>query len=166
MESGRVSAEYPFEPERVVAAINAAKVRYVVVGGLAAGAHGVIRATRDLDIVPDRDSANLERLAGALGALGGRHPIEGALTGRSLGRPVSMKVDTRHGEVHVLNRMAGTPPFAELEREQLLVEIDDGVHAPVCSLDHLRRMKRTSDRPRDAVDLVELDELHGSSPQA
>jgi hypothetical protein len=43
----------------------------------------------------------------------------------------------------------------------VLVEIDAGLEAPVCSLRHLRRMKRASDRPRDAVDLAELDELHG-----
>jgi hypothetical protein len=44
---------FPFEPERGVAALNQARIRYVVVGGLAAGAHGVVRATRDLDLVPE-----------------------------------------------------------------------------------------------------------------
>ena len=32
---------------------------------------------------------------------------------------------------------------------------------PPASLPHLRAMKRASERPRDAVDLAELDELHG-----
>jgi hypothetical protein len=48
-----------------------------------------------------------------------------------------------------------------LAAEALLVEILPGVEAPVCSLNHLRRMKRAGQRPRDAVDLAELDEIHG-----
>ncbi|MGI9094368.1 MAG: hypothetical protein ACR2F4_02190 [Thermoleophilaceae bacterium] len=153
--------EPPFEPERLVAALNEAGVVYVIVGGLAAGAHGVVRATRDLDLVADPSPENLRRLAGTVAALGARHPIEGALTGPSLGRPVSIKLQTRHGEVHVLNRMLGTPAFEDLVRDRLVVEIDDGIEAPISSLSHLRAMKRASDRPRDAVDLAELEELHG-----
>src|SRR2546423_7214782 len=98
---------------------------------------------------------------GVLSDMGGRHPIEGDLTGANLGRTVSIKVQTDCGEVHVLNRMPGTPPFDQLHADLILVEIEPGVDAPVCSLAHLRRMKRASDRPRDAVDLAELDELHG-----
>lgn len=139
-----MSADARFEPERVVARLNDDGVRYVVVEGLAVGAHGVIRATRDIDLVPDPQPANLSRLASALVALGGSHPIEADLSGASLARPRSIKVPTRYGEVHVLNRMPGTPPFDDLERARIVVEIDDGIGAPVCSLPHLRRMKRAS----------------------
>ncbi len=156
-----VSADDSFEPERVVEALNRAGVRYVIVGGLAAGAHGVVRATRDLGLVPDPEPTNMDHLAQALIALGARHPVAERLTGAALSRPVSMKLSTRVGEIHVLNRMPGRAPFAELRADMLLVEIDAGIEAPVCSLHHLRQMKRASDRPRDAVDLAELDELHG-----
>ena len=127
-------SETPFEPERVVAALNAAGVAYVIVGGLAVGAHGVVRATRDLDLVPDGAGANMDRLAACLTALGGQHPVEDALTGTSLARPVSFKVNTRHGEVQVLNRMVGVPPFVELHDQRILVEIAVDVLAPICSL--------------------------------
>ena len=156
-----MTAEAPFEPERLVEALNAAGVRYVIVGGLAVGTHGVIRATRDLDLVPDPADANVERLTGVLTALGGEHPVAESLSAESLGRPISMKVHTTAGEVHVLNRMPHTPSFRDLDRGKLAVEIGDGVVAPVCSLEHLRAMKRASERPRDAVDLAELDALHG-----
>jgi hypothetical protein len=154
-------ASSPFEPERLVDALNAAQVRYVIVGGLAAGAHGVVRATRDLDLVPDPECENMDRLARVLVDFGGVHPVQDALSGDSLARPASMKVETNAGEVHVLNRMPGTPPFDDLWSGAIRVEVDPGIEAPVCSLEHLRRMKRASNRPRDAVDLVELDELHG-----
>src|SRR4051812_35754544 len=97
-----VTAEPRFEPERVVAALNEAGVRYVIVGGLAVGAHGVVRATRDIDVVPDHEPQNMGRLARALTRLGGEHPVHGDLTGDALARPVSMKLNTRAGEVHVL----------------------------------------------------------------
>lgn len=156
-----MSAEPVFEPDRVVAALNAARIEYVVVGGLAAGAHGVVRATRDLDLVAAPDQLNMDRLAECLQTLGGEHPIQGPLTGAALRKPASFKVQTKHGEVQVLNRMAGIPSFAELRRDQILVEIASDAIAPVCSLAHLRAMKRAADRPRDRVDLAELAELHG-----
>jgi hypothetical protein len=156
-----MNAEPLFEPDRVVAAFNAAEIEYVIVGGLAAGAHGVVRATRDLDIVAAPDQLNMNRLADCLQALGGEHPIQGSLTGAALRKPASFKVQTKHGEVQVLNRMAGVPSFADLRRDRILVEIASDAIAPVCSLAHLRAMKRAADRPRDHVDLAELAALHG-----
>jgi len=157
-----MSAEEPFEPERVVEKLTGAGVRYVVAGGLASGAHGVIRATRALELVPDPEPANMAALGGVLRRLGARHPMELALLdGESLSRPVSMKLLTRHGEIHVLNRMPGTPPFEQLQAESFSVEVNPGIQAPICSLRHLRKMKSASTRERDAVDLAELDELHG-----
>jgi hypothetical protein len=156
-----MSAEPTFEPDRLVAALNAAQIGYVIVGGLAVGAHGVVRATRDLDLVAAPDQRNMDRLADCLQALGGEHPIQGPLTGAALAKPASFKVQTQHGEVQVLNRMEGVPPFAELQRDQIRVEIASDAVAPVCSLAHLRAMKRAANRPRDRVDLAELEELHG-----
>ncbi len=150
-----------FAPETLVAALNHAGIRYVIVGGLAVGAHGVVRATRDIDLVPAPDASNIERLAEVLGGLDGQHPVQGQLTAENLAAPASIKLHTSCGEVHVLNRMPGTPAFDDLRQERLEVEIGPGIDAPVCSLAHLRAMKRASDRPRDRVDLAELDELHG-----
>ena len=41
-----MNSEPVFEPDRLVAALDAAHIEYVIVGGLAVGAHGVVRATR------------------------------------------------------------------------------------------------------------------------
>jgi hypothetical protein len=68
MAGGSMTAEPAFEPDRVVAALNAADVAYVIVGGLAVGAHGVVRATRDVDIVAAPDQRNMDRLAECLRA--------------------------------------------------------------------------------------------------
>src|SRR3954452_19686042 len=109
----------PFAPERIVAALNANDVAYVIVGGLAVAAHGVVRATRDLDLVPESSAGNLERLAATLTMLGAEHPIDGTLAGSSLARPVSFKLRTRYGDVQVLNRMPAVPPYAQLRATAL-----------------------------------------------
>lgn len=156
-----MSDEPPFEPARVVAALGAAGVAYVVVGGLAVAAHGVVRATADLDVVADQSGENMTCLAGCLTELGAVHPVHGRLTGDNLAAPVSFKLRTRHGHVQVLNRMPAVPPFRELAAARMIVELDTDALAPVCSLEHLLAMKRAAGRPRDLADLAELTELHG-----
>jgi len=53
--------------------------------------------------------------------------------------------------------MAAEQPF---DPEPILRELSD-LTVPVASLDDLRVMKRAAGRPKDQVDLAELDELHG-----
>jgi hypothetical protein len=48
------------------------------------------------------------------------------------------------------------PPYAELRAQAIEVEIAD-VAIAVCALEHLRRMKQAAGRPRDLVDLEDLD---------
>src|SRR3954447_14067082 len=144
--------EPTFAPEQIVAALNARDVAYVIVGGIAVAAHGVVRATGDLDVVPDPSPDNLERLARMLTELGAQHPIDGTLTGASLARPVSFKLRTRHGDVQVLNRMPSVPSYAELVATAISVDVGNEP-APICSLAALRAMKLASGRPRDLVDV-------------
>ena len=56
----------------LISVLNAGRVRFVVIGGIVLGAHGHIRATEDLDIVPDPDVDNLGRLGNALVGLDAR----------------------------------------------------------------------------------------------
>ena len=48
------------------------RVGYVVIGGVAVAAHGYVRATEDVDVVPDPDRENLDRLGNALVSLDAR----------------------------------------------------------------------------------------------
>ena len=56
----------PLDSEALVGLLARHGVDYVLVGGLAAVAHGAMRATFDIDIVPRWETGNLEGLAGAL----------------------------------------------------------------------------------------------------
>jgi len=47
---------------RVCRLLNRRRVRYVIVGGVAANLHGSVRATKDVDLLVPRDLKNTERL--------------------------------------------------------------------------------------------------------
>jgi hypothetical protein len=55
-----------FEPDELLLSLANARVEFIVIGGIAVGVHGFVRATKDLDIVPDPAAENLARLARVL----------------------------------------------------------------------------------------------------
>jgi hypothetical protein len=56
--------------QAIVAALHDAHVRFLIAGGLAVNAHGVLRFTKNVDVVPQLAPDNIERAFGALAALG------------------------------------------------------------------------------------------------
>ncbi len=54
---------------RVCRLLNRHRARYLLAGGVAANLHGSVRATRGIDILVPRDSANMVRVLGALSEL-------------------------------------------------------------------------------------------------
>ncbi|MEX1142200.1 MAG: nucleotidyltransferase [Thermoleophilaceae bacterium] len=138
-----------------------AEVRFIIVGGLAVIAWGHVRATQDVDIVPDPDAENLERLAALLESLDGRVEVEGDRLAPSTIRTFlkvgdRTLVSTRLGHVDVLQGLPQVPPFRQLDAEAESVELD-GLTLRICSLDALLDMKRASERARDRDDLDALE---------
>jgi hypothetical protein len=62
----------PGDLELTISALDRAKVRYLVVGGVAVVLHGHLRVTADLDLVIKLEPTNLKRAMDALEALGFR----------------------------------------------------------------------------------------------
>ncbi|MGD9896948.1 MAG: hypothetical protein AB7T14_07750 [Candidatus Methylacidiphilaceae bacterium] len=58
--------------KQITAALNAARARFLVVGGLAVVAHGYGRSTMDMDLVIDFSPGNLSSVFSALARLGYR----------------------------------------------------------------------------------------------
>jgi hypothetical protein len=56
--------------EAIVTALNAAGVRFLVVGGVAVNAHGFLRTTQDVDLVIQLERANIEAAFKALAEIG------------------------------------------------------------------------------------------------
>lgn len=139
--------------------LNRQGVDFVVVGGYAVAAHGVIRATDDLDLVVDRGWENARRLGRALkdldaqDATGAHTP----LTAEVLARREDRLLKTSLGRIHLLNRVGTVPRYAELA-PATTVEIE-GERIRVATVDQIRAMKTGTGRLKDVVDLEELDEL-------
>jgi predicted nucleotidyltransferase len=151
----------PIRLRELLGRLIEADVRFVLVGGLAVNAWGYLRATRDVDFVPDPDPENLARLDAILRDLGGKVDVDGKLLA---GTAISTflrtgdrtLVATELGQVDVLQGLPQVPPFAALEEEARDVDLD-GLPVRVCSLEHLIQMKRSSERPRDREDLAALE---------
>lgn len=153
-----------FRPLELLERLNAGRVSYIVVGGLAVGAWGYLRATGDLDIVPDPDPANLDRLAAVLEALDshvvvGERLLQASAISTFLKAGDKTLVRTEVGEVDVLQGIPQVPSYAELAQRAVDAEIQ-GVPVRVCSLEDLRVMKRAAGRSIDAADLEALEVAH------
>jgi hypothetical protein len=137
------------------------EVRFVVIGGVAVGAHGYVRGTADLDIVPDPDRENLRRLRGALAELDATlpladgRPFDAARDAPRLEARENMTFETALGGLDVVQRAANVPSFPALDRDASDAELL-GIPVRVCSLPHLRLMKEATGRIQDLADLEHL----------
>jgi Nucleotidyltransferase of unknown function (DUF6036) len=141
------------------------RVEYVVVGGFAVYAHGVLRGTVDLDIIPRPDLANLSRLGEALVSVGARvnraaEPVNIA-DPHILQRNALVPLMTDHGRLDLLNvgcTSGVSADYAELRGRAVEIELDKMLLA-VIGLDDLIRMKRAAGREQDLADIRALAAL-------
>ena len=156
-----------FDARRILLELAAHGVDFVVVGGVAVQAHGHVRATRDLDVVPGPDLANLSRLGEALAALGARllraRAAVDVTDPQLLRRAPLVPLMSIYGRLDLLNieQTPGAPSYGDLLRRSLHVEID-GHTIRVAGLDDLLRMKRAAGR---AVDLDDIGALTRTDDQ-
>jgi hypothetical protein len=144
-------------------------VDYIVVGGLAVMAHGHTRLTRDLDILPAPDLANLSRLAAALAELEAAavNP-EGAPLELNLSRPEGLAVGscflvTKHGALDLVNGpRADLKRYRRLEAAAVTAAVA-GHEIKIVSKADLIAMKREAGRPKDLSDIAALTEVERSS---
>ncbi|MFZ1926529.1 MAG: hypothetical protein WAU42_10340 [Solirubrobacteraceae bacterium] len=146
-------------------------VKHIVIGGFAVNAHGFIRVSKDLDIVPDPSGKNLEKLASALRELNagnaeggdfedGEFPLDPTSVD-DLIQGGNFRLETDLGELDIMQWIAGLDadnPYAELA-EQALEGQPEGINVLICSLAHLRAMKQAAGRPRDLDDLEHLPDV-------
>jgi hypothetical protein len=123
--------------------------------------HGRRRTTKDLDVTPAPDPENFERLAAALRALDA-HPV--ALTwaptptAEQLRHAPVVPLDTRHGELHILNEIPGATAYAGMRARSLMIDLD-GISMQIVGVDDLIRMKQATARPSDIEDIQALTAL-------
>ena len=151
-----------FSPDEIFAALERHGVDYVAIGGIAANAHGSRRLTLDVDIVPEPDDPNYRRLASALDELDAPETAIDSGIGEldprdnfDLARADALKLPTAAGDLDVINRAVGAPPYRDLRQRAVEVHVR-GTRIRVASLDDLIAMKRAAGRPRDLRDIADL----------
>jgi hypothetical protein len=153
-----------FNPERILEALNTHRVRYVVIGAVAALAHGApIGATFDIDITPARDPANLECLSGALSDLDARVrtvDVEGGLPFAhdvvSLANVRMLNLTCPAGDFDLAFLPSGTGGYDDLVYNATTIAIST-VEVSVASLADVIRSKDAAGRPKDIAVLPVLE---------
>lgn len=159
--------EHPYAD--VFAALDAAGVRFVVVGGFAVVAHGHVRVTVDADLVVDLEPPHAADAVDALLSIGLRPrlpvPAEDfadAVIRATWIRDRGLQVFTFNDPANPLRQVdvfARSPiPWDELWTDAVPVDSGNGV-IRVASIEHLVRMKQDSGRPQDLADIEALTDL-------
>jgi hypothetical protein len=149
--------------ERLLAALHRTGVEFIIVGGVAARAHGSSRLTDDLDVCYSRDPANLERLVKALA------PLKPYLRGAPPGLPFDWSVATLRaglnftlattaGAIDALGEITGGGRYEDLVQHTITIEIF-GRPTRLLDLPWLIRVKRAAGRPKDLEVIAELEAL-------
>lgn len=149
--------------DELLARLEATQVEFILVGGVAATAHGSTRVTLDLDILYSREPENLDRIVAALADL---NPyLRGAPPGlpfrfepRTLAAGLNFTLTTDRGDLDLLGVISGLGTFAEVLPESVEIEAF-GRPLRCLSLDQLLQAKRAAGRPKDFEVIAELEEI-------
>ncbi|MGH9318035.1 MAG: nucleotidyl transferase AbiEii/AbiGii toxin family protein [Thermoanaerobaculia bacterium] len=153
----------------ILGTLAEARVRYVVVGGVAVVLHGHLRFTADLDLVLALDATNVLAALSALKTLGfqPRAPVQAdqfadpavrASWIREKGLVVFSLWSPSYPGTDV-DIFAEEPiPFAELSARAKTADLPD-LSVPIASIPHLIAMKRTAGRPMDLADIAALERI-------
>ncbi len=149
--------------QRLLRTISDAGVSFILVGGVAARAHGSARITDDIDVCYARSSDNIDRLVAALA------PLKPYLRGAPPGLPFEWSVatvkaglnftlTTTAGAIDLLGEITGGGRFEDLEPHSISVAIF-GRETLLLDVPWLIQVKRAAGRPKDLEVIAELEAL-------
>lgn len=151
-----------FAPASLLEALNRHHVAYVLIGGVAARAHGATLRTGDLDICPQDSEANAERLAEALIELDAKVYVDDATP--TLAAPLDAafvrgqeipNLISRFGRLAVIWHPAGVSGYDELAAGARTARLR-GIPVAIADLDVLIVIEAATGRPKDREWLTQL----------
>lgn len=148
------------DTKAILVAFERERVRYVVVGSMAMAAHGLVRATQDVDLFVDPAPENVDRMKRALRSIFddesieeiGRDDLAGAYPVVRYAPPDSDFV------LDLIARLGDAFAFEDVEFEE--VRLGD-LTVRVATPRMLYRMKRDTVRAQDRADAEQLRERFG-----
>ncbi|MCC2664767.1 MAG: nucleotidyltransferase [Geminicoccaceae bacterium] len=165
MAPRRLAERGDAKPDRILAALVEHGVEFIVVGGVAAIAHGVSRITRDLDILVEPGKACRRRTIAALAELGAREYRPSSKRWVAISPKADPDwllkaprlLDSRFGGVDICNAMDSAPSWKRARATAVEVEAF-GLGFLVLGRDELIRSKLAAGREQDLADVAELNE--------
>jgi uncharacterized nucleotidyltransferase DUF6036 len=160
----------PTDIKSLFALLEAARTRYVLVGGLALVLHGIDRLTADVDLAVDLAPEEALRLVALLEQTGYRPvaPVDPKL----LADPASRAAWHRERNMRVFSYwdstgkrptidifIASPIAFEELWQDAVRIDIGSALTVCVASIAHLILLKELAGRPQDLADIERLREI-------
>jgi hypothetical protein len=139
----------------LLAAFAAARVEYVVVGGMAVIAHGYVRATHDLALFIRPTEENARAAFKALLDFGA--PLQNLQPSELLNDEENLRFGPQEDHIDILAPI-GTMPFDQVWRNRIEI-VAEGVRVPFISKADLIENKRQTGRLRDLADVEELTQI-------
>lgn len=149
--------------EKIITVLTQLGVRFIVVGGAAATAHGSSRLTQDLDVVYERSKENIANLVKALSPY--KPYLRGAPSGlpfiwdeETISKGLNFTLITSLGALDLLGEIIGGGSFEDLLKDSVKLELF-GTECLVLNLKRLIEVKRAAGRVRDLEVIAELEAL-------
>ena len=133
----------------MLSALSEAGVEFLIVGAHALAAHGMPRATGDLDIWVNPTTDNAARVLAALKSYGA--PLADLTLDDLTKHDTVFQIGVVPCRVDILTGVSGVQ-FAEAWPRRLMVDIE-GVQLAVLGRADFKTNKRASGRPKDLLDL-------------
>jgi len=139
------------------------RVEFILVGGVAAVAHGSAKLTQDVDVVYRRTEGNISRL---VAAIADKEPyLRGAPPGlpfqwdeETIRRGLNFTLTTELGDLDLLGEITGGGTYEDLLPHTIVIRVF-GVECRCLDLPHLIHVKRAAGRPRDLDAVAELEAI-------
>lgn len=149
--------------ERLLGALADEHIDFILVGGIAARAHGSARITQDVDICYARGDENLARIVSALAPFapylrGAPRGLPFEWSARTLRAGLNFTLTTSVGDIDLLGDLVGGGGYEDLVPHSSVVTIF-GRNVRLIDLPWLITLKRAAGRPKDLEVLAELEAI-------
>jgi len=148
------------QAKALLAAFERERVRYVLIGSMAMAAHGLVRATRDIDFFVATDVDNVERLKRALCSVFDDASIDEISSDDLAGAYPVIQYGPPEGDfvIDLVARLGDAYEYDDIRAQEIVV---DEIVVRVATPRMLYDMKKDTMRPQDRLDAATLRERFG-----
>lgn len=149
--------------DQILGVLEEHDVDFILIGGVAATAHGAARLTQDIDVVYSREPGNLDRVVTALAPYdpyprGAPPGLPFLWDAETLAHGLNFTLATKLGAIDLLGEITGGGSFEDLAPHTVMIEVFS-VRCRVLNLPRLIAVKRAAGRPKDFEAIAELEAL-------